>query len=365
MNNAISSDIHELISAVHYRPAISIIIPFEPKMSLKHELQHHLKVITDKLDKQLASEYPKDIYLLIMRKLKAIIKDLNYNTHKKSIAIYVSPVFEKVLYLDVLVEEKIIIDDSFEIRDLVYSKKQLNKYLVLILSGNEFKIFLGNAHDFVRLVTNTPEQSIAYKLDTSERISNFSDMDERHDIELKKFLLQVDNSLNIILQAYPIPLFVLGVEKILGLFKKHSKHTVSIIDYIKGNYEAATIPELIKVIEPYKKDWNKLIEKNIINKIEAAHNNKKLVFGIRDVWKSATNKNGSLLIVEKNYMIAAEPTVGKKNIYMAIEPYNKFSYIKDAVDDVIEKILEAGGDVEFVEPGILESYNHIALIQYY
>ena len=64
-------------------------------------------------------------------------------------------------------------------------------------------------------------------------------------------------------------------------------------------------------------------------------------------------------------MIAAEPTVGKKNIYMAIEPYNKFSYIKDAVDDVIEKILEAGGDVEFVEPGILESYNHIALIQYY
>ena len=46
-------------------------------------------------------------------------------------------------------------------------------------------------------------------------------------------------------------------------------------------------------------------------------------------------------------------------------PYNKFSYIKDAVDTLIEKVLENGGDVEFVEPGMLKDYNHLALIQYY
>jgi hypothetical protein len=52
-------------------------------------------------------------------------------------------------------------------------------------------------------------------------------------------------------------------------------------------------------------------------------------------------------------------------IYKAQEPYNKFSYIKDAVDDVMEKVLETGGDVEFVEEGLLKEYQHIALIQYY
>jgi len=39
---------------------------------------------------------------------------------------------------------------------------------------------------------------------------------------------------------------------------------------------------------------------------------------------------------EKNFMYAAEQGSTGDIIYKATEPYNKFSYIKDAVDDVIE-----------------------------
>jgi hypothetical protein len=35
------------------------------------------------------------------------------------------------------------------------------------------------------------------------------------------------------------------------------------------------------------------------------------------------------------------------------------------VDDLIEKVLQDGGDVEFVEDGSLNDYQHIALVQYY
>ena len=70
-------------------------------------------------ERAIASEnYPADVEIMMMKKLRTIIKNLNFNTHKKSIAIFLSPVFEKVLYLDISVEEKIIIDESFEIRDL-------------------------------------------------------------------------------------------------------------------------------------------------------------------------------------------------------------------------------------------------------
>jgi inosine-uridine nucleoside N-ribohydrolase len=77
---------------------------------------------------------------------------------------------------------------------------------------------------------------------------------------------------------------------------------------------------------------------------------------------------GKLLVIEKNFKYAAEHFMGSdatNKIFKAIEPYNKFSYIKDAVDDIIEKVLENGGDVEFVENGLLKEYNQIALIQYY
>jgi hypothetical protein len=64
-------------------------------------------------------------------------------------------------------------------------------------------------------------------------------------------------------------------------------------------------------------------------------------------------------------MYAAEQGGSEDVIYTPAEPYNKFSYIKDAVDDVIEKVLEHGGDVEFVEQGTLKDYQHVALVQYY
>ena len=194
MNTIDTHEIREVMEAVHYRPAVSIIIPFEPKMSLKTELANSLKTAANKVEKELLENYPDELGMLVMQKLRAVIKDLNFNTHKKSIAIYVSPVFEKVLYLDIAVEEKIIVDESFEIRDLVYSKKQLHKYLVLLLSNKVSRIYLGNTETFVRLVSDTPESVYAYVNDVPERVANFSDKSERKEVMMDKFLLHVDNA---------------------------------------------------------------------------------------------------------------------------------------------------------------------------
>jgi len=366
MNKAITTpEISEVMEALHYRPAISIILPFEPKMKSKTELIHSLKIATDSVEKDLMENYPDEMSILVMRKLRAIINGLNFNSYKKSIAIYVSPVFEKVLYLDIPVEEKIIVDESFEIRDLVYCKKQLHKYLVLLLSSNGSRMYLGNSAVFVRIVSNTPESVSAYENEPPERVANFSDKAERKEIMMHKFLQQVDNTLDIILNAYHLPLFVLGTDRILGHFKKMTKHARAVVEYVEGNYEDTSLPDLQEKLEPYIADWQKVKQKDLLNQLEEAAGKKKLAFGMRDVWREAMSRKGRLLLVEKNYMYAAERGSSDEIIYKAIEPYNKFSYIKDAVDDVMEKVLENGGDVEFADEDLLKDYQHIALIQYY
>ena len=49
----------------------------------------------------------------------------------------------------------------------------------------------------------------------------------------------------------------------------------------------------------------------------------------------------------------------------AAEPNDSSSCIKDVVDDLIERVLQDGGDVQFAEDGELAEYGHIVLIQYY
>lgn len=365
MKAALSPEIMDVIEAVQYRPAVSIIMPFEPKMSAKAELTHALKMAVDKVEKQLTSDYPQELAQLVTRKLLAIINTLNFNTHKKSIAIYVSPVFEKVLYLDIQVEEKIILDKTFEIRDLVYSKKQLHKYIVLLLSGRDCRMYLGNTNTFVRIVSNTPETIYAYANDIPGRIANFSDISERKEVMMDKFLHHIDNTLSIVLEAYHLPLFVLGTKKMTGHFKSISRNEKKVVGYIHGNYTESTEEELKDVLRPHIADWQKVMQKDVLNQLEEAANHKKLAIGMRDVWKDAMNHKGRLLVVEKNYMYAAQQGDSPDDIQEAIEPYNKFSNIKDAVDDVIEKVLTNGGDVEFVDADVLKDYQHIALVTFY
>jgi Bacterial archaeo-eukaryotic release factor family 3 len=220
MNKTVSPEIREVMNAVSYLPSVSLIMPFEPKMNLKTELSYKLKMAADKIALQLTENYEPEKTKAVLDKLNSLLSGLNYNTYKKSIAVFVSPVFEKVYYLDIPVEEKIIIDESFEIRDLVYSKKQLHKYLILILSAEWTKIFLGNSKEFIRLKSTTPDNVNAIWNQEPERVANFSDPSSRKELMLNKFLKYTDEGLGMILKATPLPVFVLGTERTAGHFKK-------------------------------------------------------------------------------------------------------------------------------------------------
>jgi Bacterial archaeo-eukaryotic release factor family 3 len=365
MNQLITPEIKEIMEAALYRPAITVILPFEPKMSLKSELSYSLKTAVDRVEKEVNNNYPAEVGILIMQKLRTLIKGLNFNTSKKSIAIYVSPLFEKVLYLDIPVGEKIVVGDSFQIRDLIYAKKQLHKYLVLLLSFNECQVYLGNSDTLIKIVSNSGSSANDYANDVPERVANFSDITERKEILMDKFLHHIDNNLNTILNAYRLPLFVIGTKRIAGHFKKMTRHENAVIAYIHGNYETADSFELKKILKPYITDWRTIRNTDLMNQLEEASGSKKLATGIHNVWREAIKNKGRLLIVEKDYIYPAIHGDTETVIYGATEPYNKFSYIHDAVDKLIENVLESGGDIEFVDKDVLKDYDHIALVQYY
>ena len=366
MNSMISKKEQGIIGGLKYRPAVSILLSFDTKISLRDELKHRLKIILGKLEKELMDKYPEEKAVAVINKLKNIIQNLDYDTHRKSIAIFVSPVAEKIFYLDILVEEKIIIDESFEIRDLVYSKKQIVQYLILMLSAESSKMYLYNNEQFVQVKYSLPANVHAYERDMPEKVSHFSDPKQHKEILLDNFLHHMDEELSIALKQYPLPVFVMGAERVLGHFKKMTRHKKNITQFIHGNYLEATEPEIRKLMESYISDWQRLRQQHTMFKLEDAMSNDKLVNGIKEVWAVATQKNCQLLVVEKDFIYPARHGAHPDSIYREDENFhNTPFYIKDAVDDIMEMVLESGGDVEFVDNGALKDYGHIAMIKYY
>lgn len=365
MDHPLNPEIHEVLDAIHYRPALSIVLPIEPRISLKTEMAHTLKIAADNAERELKRFYPEEQCELVMRKLSALVADLEIPAKKKSIAIYVSPVFAKVVYLDSRAEEKLIVDESFEIRDLLYDAKQAIGFILLVLSGQENRVFIGNRTSLNVLTSNIPQSIYSYVMDGPERADDFADMTAHKRTAIDHFLRHIDEELGNLINEHHLPVLVLGAERLLGEFKKLSKHTKSVMDYVEGNYENATIAELIGLVKPYLDVWQTRHQNQLLASMGDAAGQHRLATGIHQVWQDAHEGKGQLLIVEKNYRFAAQRGPEPGTIAPVTEPYNHFSYIRDAVDDVMEKVLKSGGDVEFTDERALEQFGHIALIKYY
>ena len=364
MNNILSTEQNELIGA-HYMPAVSIVLPFDPKMCVKAEIEHRLKIALGKVSKQLRADFSSEKAIPVIEKLHRLIQNLNYHTHKKSVAIFASLTVEKVFYLDIAIEEKIIIDESFEIRDLVLNKINKVQYLILLLNTENSHMFLASSLSFILIKSNLPDNADYYGRDLPGRTTNFSDSHDQKEILLDKFMRHMDEGLSIILKAYPLPVFVMGPERVTGHFKAMTKNDQHIIQYVHGNFEKANETVLREVMKPFLADWRKVQEQVILREMDRAHHANKLVTGVEEVWSAASHRNGKLLIVEKDYSCCAGLAGETDKIRIEKKDTNRPFYIKDAVDDIIEKILENGGDVEFVENDVLRENGHIALIKYY
>ncbi|AXY77932.1 hypothetical protein D3H65_29805 [Paraflavitalea soli] len=79
----------------------------------------------------------------------------------------------------------------------------------------------------------------------------------------------------------------------------------------------------------------------LLHQLDNARKAGKLSSGMKEVWNAATHRRATLLLVEEDY------------------PFNS----REVIEDIMEKVLKTGGDVEFVAPGILLHYQHIALIE--
>jgi len=344
-------------------PSVVIVLPFEPKMRTKAELEPVLAAALSKAEKDLMLKYPSGVAMPVIRRVQAIFRNLNYATHKRSIAIFASAETEKVLYLDLEVEEKVVTDGSFGMQDLVDCKKNAVEYLVMILSARQSKMYTGNGHALKLIKSNAPQNVYAYLHEPPERVANFSDPEERRELMLDKFLHHMDEGLSAILKAYPLPVFLVGSERVLGHFWAITRHAGNIAGRIYRNCGEGEESGLQEVLEPYIRDWRTVRQQNALRQVEMAEGSRKLSHGLQEVAVTAKYRNSSLLVVERGFS-AGEPAGVGGGIQADMQGGGEF-YIKSPVDRIVQKVLENGGEVEWVDKGLLKDYGGIALVRYY
>jgi hypothetical protein len=230
MITAFSPELSAAVHDVYDRPAITLILPFEPKMASKWELANVLKTAAKEVERELCKAYEFEIVDMMMRKLRTVFEGLNYSVHEKSVAIFLSPVYQKVLYLDLEVSKKIIIDEDFSIRDIFLGQQHQPAYLVLALNGGQCEVFHFNGRSYTRILADAAHSG--------------------RDAESDKFLWQIDQSLSILLATYKMPVFLVGRERQAHDFMKVTKNAEAIVRVIHCHAHL-TSAMLGDLLDPY------------------------------------------------------------------------------------------------------------------
>jgi Bacterial archaeo-eukaryotic release factor family 3 len=362
MNLIKSTPGFETITSIEYQPTISIVMPFSPISSFKEDLESRMNFITGRVESMLIDEYPAQKAMAILYKLKSLFKGLNYYTHKKSVAIFLSPLIERILYLDFEMEEHISIDPAYRIKDIANLRKNEKEYLVLLLSENFSKMYLGKANELKLIKSNTLVDTDNLG-DSTKSGGSPSFPGLQSGIKLDKFIHQMDVGLAIMLKSYPLPVFVVGPAYLVGQYRNITRNEEYIVEYVPGNFEVTSGCDLLFTVKNYLNDWKLIQNRFLLKQLEGGKTKNKLFYGLKNVWRAAFKNNPRLLVLEKDFSGSLDKEEFPEIVQNTGSKLNSLFFIKDEVDELVDRVYDNGGEVYLMDRGDLRQYDQIALIQ--
>jgi len=227
-------------------------------------------------------------------------------------------------------------------------------YYVLSLGAKSNKLFEGFRDTLIEI------ENGGSPLDPTANPSYPAEPTERQKL-LREFYKKVDQFFAIFYNQDPLGLVLVGKKMNQSIFRSVSAHDKDIFGGLEGNYEATSTHDLGQIVWPIVREALSGNRERALRELDEAVCAQKVVSGLDQVWRMANSVKGSTLLVEEDFH--KKGTIVKTDqSWMILEQVDIREVFDDVVDCVIEKVLETGGTVIFLDSGSLAAHQRIALI---
>lgn len=357
-------DLKELMSYKEY-PSISILFPTYRTFPENKQDGIRLNNLIKELEKRLLKEFSKRETQPIIDKLNKLLEEHNHSYNLDGLAIFVNKDFAAKYLLPFSVKEQVVIDSTFLTRDILFTINRSPRYYVLALSEKPTRLFEG-FHNKLTEIKNQDFPMVhegpggSAPLPGELGVNKSAVRDEHHRI----FFRSVDKAFMNVYNEEKLRLILIGVDRYLAFYKEIMANKGILIGEIKGNYDKANEHELSKLVWPLAYDNLLKQRKEFLNRLENAVSAQKATSGIDEVWRFAVDGRLDTVLVEEDYHYPAILSEDGRKLIKA-EDKKAPRVMDDAVDNLLEIVIDKGGKVYFMEDGSLEKYQSIAGILRY
>ncbi len=338
-------------------PAVSIILnndaPSARNEKFKVALKDAIKEAVKKLEE---SGYDKRIVRSLEDKMNKLEEKVFYENISKALVMFVSPNYEDVLDIPFPVQNKVIVDNSFEIRDLLRTVNRLFQYDVILLSKKKTRFFNAFHDTLIEVNSSDIPEGMEYYLEN--KINQKEDPGKQESEAMRLYVLDVDKFLRVYTDMYT-PLIVMGDKKLVSYFKNNSKRPAKILDEIYGSYDDSRLSEIQKKVVEKLNEYISKRDDELLERVQPDIDRYSYVSGIQESWEVAAMKEARIMLVEQGYKLEGYSINDGLFIVFDKPESGEYEYHADVIDDLAEMVLLQGGEVYFLSPGKLEKYDKI------
>jgi hypothetical protein len=358
------NDIQFLQSLRGY-PALSILAPTHRNFPENRQDPIRIKNLVKQAGERLLAEFSKREVEPLLSRVEALAAAIDYNYALDGLALFVNQDLAQKFYLPFQVKERVVVDQTFATRDLVYALNRSPRYWVLALSEQTTRLYEGWRDTLIEVTANgfpmaQEGPGVTEPMPGGFGISKSAYRDERH----RQFFRQVDAALGQMAATDPLPLMLVGVDRNQAFFNEVSANKNLIAATLTGSHDKTPAHELAKLVWPLVQEHLARQHREILQEMEAAVNAGKYASGIDAAWRFAHEGRGAVLLVEEDFHYPAQADASG----LRLAPANDLTgpnVFDDAVDELIETVLGKGGRVTFVENGALAGHQRLAMILRY
>jgi hypothetical protein len=351
----------EKIKAIQTYPSVSILFPTHRQHPENKQDSIRIRNLVNEAKNRLLKEFSNRDIKDLLSNLDEIVNKIDYNYTLDGMAIYISNEHSFRYDLHFPVKERVQIDKSFAIRDIVFGINRSEMYYTIMISEKETKLFSCVRNNLDENKSEYfPFQNTLYLTDTSD---TSNDRIHPNLERSKNYLREIDKRIKIINEDES-NLLIAGSERTISMFKDISTQKNLIKAEVRGGYEKINEKDFADLVWEEMKKSNREKRELVLEELNTAVKTNKYATGIDEVWKCTIEGRGKTLLTEINYQYPA--TVDEKGLNLIQTNIdNGEEVIDDAIDLIIEKIIDKGGKVVFFDNDQLNNYNKIALILRY
>jgi len=308
----------------------------------------------------LHEKYGKQQATAVEDQLTRLIATIDHNYNNKSMILYANEQFAEMIRLPIVVENRIVIDNTFATRDLIRAIYETGGYYILHLSRDHARLIEAYNDELVQEFQEVfPLQNDLVPKNNEERSTS-----RGTDGLIESFFNTVDKAYQQVINDKEQPLILVTETRNYDYYLKVADKT----DFIAGHINRLPADEKAeKIVAECWVEMQTLIKaKNAarIKELEHAVNSGKFLSDYNDIWKAVQEGRGKTIFVRRDFY---QPAIVKDNIITTLDNHQpgEEHAVEDIIDEMIEINLAAGGDVVFVKNDDLADFQHLALVTRY